>query len=64
MQKIGKIQSIKPKYFRLLKELKVIFHNIQATKRTEGISTTDIIGKILKDRHKYLKRNVDRGMTR
>ena len=37
---------------------------MQATKRTEGISTTDLIGKILKDRRKYLKRNVDRGMSR
>ncbi|CAD8081109.1 unnamed protein product [Paramecium sonneborni] len=36
----------------------------KATKRTEGISTTDIIGKILKDRHKYLKRNIERGMSR
>ncbi|KAM3177330.1 hypothetical protein ACTXT7_004744 [Hymenolepis weldensis] len=34
------------------------------TQRTEGISTTEVIGRILKDYDGYLKRNISRGLTR
>ena len=33
-----------------------------ATKRTEGISTTDIINRILVDYERYVERNVKKGM--
>ncbi|VDD76433.1 unnamed protein product [Mesocestoides corti] len=34
------------------------------TKRTKGISTTDVIGRILKDYDVFLRRNISRGLTR
>ena len=36
----------------------------RATKRTEGISTTDVVTKILKDKRLYYERNIKRGATR
>jgi choline-phosphate cytidylyltransferase len=33
----------------------------KATKRTEGVSTTDVVGKILKNRSMYIERNLNRG---
>lgn len=36
----------------------------QATKRTEGISTTDVVAKILKNKEMYYVRNLRRGVSR
>lgn len=36
----------------------------KATKRTEGISTTDVVGKILKNKEMYYYRNISRGAKR
>ena len=36
----------------------------KATQRTEGISTTDVVGKILKNKEKYYFRNIERGASR
>ncbi len=36
----------------------------KATKRTEGISTTDVVGKILKNKEMYYYRNMNRGASR
>lgn len=36
----------------------------KATKRTEGVSTSDLINKILYDREEYFKRNINRGYSR
>jgi choline-phosphate cytidylyltransferase len=36
----------------------------KATQRTDGISTSDIINKILADREAYVNRNINRGYSR
>lgn len=36
----------------------------KATKRTEGISTTDVVAKILKNKEMYYVRNLRRGVPR
>lgn len=36
----------------------------KATERTKGVSTTDIVGKILKNRDMYFVRNLNRGVSR
>ncbi len=36
----------------------------KATQRTKGVSTTDIVGKILKNKEMYYIRNLNRGVSR
>lgn len=36
----------------------------KATTRTEGVSTTDVVTKILKNKEMYYKRNIKRGKSR
>lgn len=36
----------------------------KATQRTQGISTTDVVGKILKEKEQYYYRNMKRGATK
>ena len=36
----------------------------KATQRTKGVSTTDVVAKILKDKNVYYIRNINRGVSR
>ena len=36
----------------------------KATQRTEGISTTDVVAKILRNKETYYYRNMSRGATK